>query len=267
MTDMRRVLSGAAVAVVGFALILHLETRWWMALAAAVCVLLAHEWVRMTGDNPGLRASKIALTLAVILALYEWPGYLPWFLAATGAWWLVAFACTVSYTAGRPCDPLRSFLFRIGPLLVLPALWAAAVHMHMENRWWLLYVIALVSLSDIGAYYVGRRFGDAPLCPDLSPGKTRAGLWGGLGASLVFCAATAFFVAPVWLDGVHLALVSLCAVQVGVVGDLFISMLKRYSGVKDTGAILPGHGGALDRLDSLLPALPLFFVVMSGRFL
>lgn len=266
--DVRRVVSGVALGALGFAFI-QLDTVWVSAVSAAVSSWLAYEWVRLVekdGDKGGLgcRLPQIVLPPAVILALYVRPDYVPWLFAAAGVWWLVAFVCTVSFDPDRPCSQWRRLLFRIGPPLCLPALWASFVYLHMSNKWWLLYAVALVSVSDIGAYYAGRRFGGQRLCPDLSPGKTRSGLWGGLAASLVFCVATAYFAAPVWLDGVHLVLVSLCVVQAGVVGDLFVSMLKRYAGVKDSGAVLPGHGGVLDRLDSLLPALPLFFVATTG---
>lgn len=265
---MRRVLTGALIAVLGFGAIYWLETSAIKVLAGLICALLAYEWSRLSErDSPAQVAPQIVLTIVLILALFAWPEILPWWLVAVGVWWLAAFVCVVSYAADEPVGQWRRLLFRAGMPLVISSAWGAFVALHAADKLWLLYVIVIVSLSDIGAYYVGRKFGNKRLCPDLSPGKTRAGLWGGMGLALLFSVGVAASIMPVWIDGVHLVLVSLCVVQVGVVGDLFVSALKRHAKVKDTGALLPGHGGALDRLDSLLPALPLFYAAISGWFL
>ena len=265
---MRRVVSGVLLAALGFSAIYWLDTPVIMAAFALVCGLLAFEWSRLSEhDSQGHRLPQITLTMAFILALYVWPEYLRWWLLASAVWWLLAFICAVGYTDGQTCSKWQRLLFRAGMPLVISTAWASFVSLHEADKWLLLYVLVVVSLSDIGAYYAGRRFGKTRLCPDLSPGKTRAGLWGGMALALIFSVTTAFFVMPVWLDGAHLVLVSLCVVQVGVVGDLFASLLKRHAGAKDTGALLPGHGGVLDRFDSLLPALPLFYAAMNGWFL
>ena len=121
----------------------------------------------------------------------------------------------------------------------------------------------LIWAGDSGAYFFGRAFGRVKLAPSISPGKTREGLYGGLLASGLFAA-----LAGVWLlDGrIQIAaLVGLAVITIlfSVVGDLFESLIKRQSKQKDSGTLFPGHGGMLDRLDSVFAALPIF---VAGKF-
>jgi phosphatidate cytidylyltransferase len=134
-----------------------------------------------------------------------------------------------------------------------------------QGSYWLLYLTAVTVFSDTGAYYAGRIFGKVKLYPALSPGKTRAGAAGGiLGGVLGGLAVGAFFLAGV--DFVMLALLGLGLSVVGIAGDLLESLVKRAAGVKDSGTILPGHGGVLDRCDSLLLTAPaLYYVLYWGE--
>jgi len=131
----------------------------------------------------------------------------------------------------------------------------------------LLYLLSLVWVADIGAYFIGKRFGRHKLAPSISPGKTREGLLGGLVSSLlwmivVYQASAGWGIAllPFLLIGVLTALAS-------VFGDLFESVLKREAGVKDSSKLLPGHGGVLDRIDGVLAATPVFLsgILIAGQ--
>ena len=126
---------------------------------------------------------------------------------------------------------------------------------------WIYFILAVVFAGDTGAYYAGTYWGEKKLCPRVSPGKTVAGALGGLGANLVVGLIGWYF----WLKQVPWTVVVFFAVAVGVagqVGDLFESMLKRSAGVKDSGNLLPGHGGVLDRIDALLFAMPVAYVMI-----
>lgn len=130
-----------------------------------------------------------------------------------------------------------------------------------QGIYWLLVLTAITALSDTGAYYVGRAFGTTKLYPALSPGKTRAGAVGGLIGGMLGGVATAAY----FIEGVNffmVAVLSLVLSAVGIIGDLIESLLKRVSGVKDSGHILPGHGGLLDRCDSLLLTAPVLYYVL-----
>lgn len=131
-----------------------------------------------------------------------------------------------------------------------------------QGRSWLLLLTAVIAASDTGAYYTGSRFGRSKLCPAISPGKTWEGFYGGLAGGMAAALLVRFFFLPgvniFWLIAIALMLTSL-----GVVGDLAESVMKRTFGVKDSGRILPGHGGLLDRIDSLLLSAPALYYLLS----
>jgi phosphatidate cytidylyltransferase len=122
-----------------------------------------------------------------------------------------------------------------------------------------LWCAAIVAASDIGAYFAGKRFGRTQLAPSISPGKTREGLYGGLiAAAIIGALAGAALGQAVWIYAPAAALIAL----VSVGGDLWVSRFKRAANLKDSGHILPGHGGVMDRVDSLVAALPLFALLV-----
>lgn len=138
------------------------------------------------------------------------------------------------------------------PLLLGHFLW---LRLMAQGEWWVLWLLVVICSGDTMAFYVGRFLGEKKFYPQVSPGKTWAGTWGGLATNLV-----AGVLAGIWLlpevKRFSLALLALGLGFVGLLGDLFESMLKRQAQVKDSGTLLPGHGGLLDRLDSLLFAGP-----------
>jgi phosphatidate cytidylyltransferase len=167
------------------------------------------------------------------------------------ALWSVALLWVFAFPAR--VGPLR---VAVAGLLALALAWLAIARMRLD---WLhgshvvMYGLLIVWLADSGAYFAGRAFGRRKLAPAVSPGKTWAGFWGGLLACALLAVVTALLY--------QLPLLSLLALTVvtgvfSVVGDLTESLCKRFAGVKDSGNLIPGHGGVLDRFDSLLAALP-----------
>jgi phosphatidate cytidylyltransferase len=156
-------------------------------------------------------------------------------------------------------------------VIVLLAAWVAIVALHARSPWLVLAAMAIVWIADIAAYFAGRRFGRRKLAPAISPGKTWEGVWGALGAvavyALVLAAAAPAAMVPAG-PAATLALVAFLPLvaAISVVGDLYESLLKRQAGVKDSGALLPGHGGVLDRVDALLAAMP-FAALAATAFL
>ena len=137
---------------------------------------------------------------------------------------------------------------------------AALVELQARSPWLVLAAMAIVWIADTAAYFAGRAFGRRKLAPLVSPGKTWEGVFGGLAASVLLAALVLPLLGLSWSSLPALALLTLATAAISVVGDLFESLMKRHSGVKDSGAIFPGHGGLMDRLDSLLAALPVFVV-------
>ena len=140
-----------------------------------------------------------------------------------------------------------------------PALCAFAL-LHDESASWALYGLMLVWAADTFAYFAGRRFGGAKLAPSISPGKTWAGFWGGLFGVVVLAMVMAPVLGVTLQQLPVLVAISLVAGLASVLGDLFESLIKRQAGAKDSGTLLPGHGGLLDRIDSILAALPVFAI-------
>ena len=128
-----------------------------------------------------------------------------------------------------------------------------------DGAWLFIWLVSIVAAADIGAYFVGKSLGRHKLAPRISPGKTREGLFGGLGCAALVAAVGAEIVgaSPLIFAGVGVAIA-----VVSVVGDLTVSLFKRSAGLKDSGRILPGHGGVMDRIDSLVAALPLFVLIL-----
>jgi phosphatidate cytidylyltransferase len=146
----------------------------------------------------------------------------------------------------------------ISGLIILPLGWWLVTRLLGGlGPWWVLLLFAIVAAADIGAFFSGRAFGKVKLAPAVSPGKTWEGVIGGLaGTAVVGTVAALAFGLPV----MAMALLAVAVGAISVIGDLTISMLKRNAGVKDSGRIFPGHGGVLDRFDSLLAALPVYLL-------
>ncbi|MCX5889080.1 MAG: phosphatidate cytidylyltransferase [Deltaproteobacteria bacterium] len=147
-------------------------------------------------------------------------------------------------------------------LLYLPFLLGHLIWLRFlpQGEWWVLWFLLVIFAGDTGAYYTGRTLGKTKLYPAVSPGKTWAGVWGGLAASLVVGVLLGKWLLPE-MQGWALAVLAVVLAVVGLLGDLFESMLKRQVQVKDASNLLPGHGGMLDRLDSILFAAPVVVYV------
>lgn len=249
------------VALCGFFL---LEGGAFALFVGAVVILGAWEWARLAGfvAQPA-RVAYAVLVALLLVVLYQLPALAPWLLGLAIGWWLLAMVLVLSfpgsshYWSGAPSTLL------IGLLVLLPA-WQGLL---LLKDWPLgngliLAVMVLVWGADIGAYFSGKAFGKRKLAPRVSPGKSWEGLCGGLLASLLITLLVGLY--RDWTP-TELALALLGAalvVLVSVLGDLTESMFKRQAGLKDSSQLLPGHGGVLDRIDSLTAAVPVFAVLL-----
>ncbi|MEE7547628.1 phosphatidate cytidylyltransferase [Xanthomonas sp. Kuri4-1] len=262
-----RVIAALIMAPAAICAILLLPTQWLAALAAIVFLTGLWEWLKLSGIDDSLpRTVLLALNLLLmVLLVWASAGSLVLFQIATLAgvgWWLLALLWLRFFTFGADHGDgyARAFKLAAGTLAIIPA-WAALLLIHAtpgNGHLWLLTALIIVWAADSGAYFAGRRFGRHKLAPRVSPNKTVEGLLGGLAAGLVVAVGFG------WLAGVSVAhlpsllLVAAVTVLASVLGDLFESLLKRHAGAKDSGAVIPGHGGVLDRVDGVLAALPVF---------
>lgn len=207
------------------------------------------------------------LTLIVLMVLAEF--YRPtWLLSWLPLLWLAGLAAVVGYPRNADQWYRPAVMVPAGWALLVPA-WAAVVHLQdtgavgLAGPWALMFVLLWVWAADTGAYFAGRAFGRHKLAPNVSPGKTIEGLVGGVALALVVAALVAWL-GPVPLGSRwRLLLVAAVTVLASVLGDLFESMIKRERGIKDSGVMLPGHGGMLDRIDSVTAALPVAVAALT----
>jgi phosphatidate cytidylyltransferase len=144
--------------------------------------------------------------------------------------------------------------------LLLPLFLQSLIHLFYmpKGKVLLVYLLFLIWVSDTGAYLTGKLIGRHKLIPQVSPGKSWEGILGGVFFSMIIAWIGFYYLHP--SSGIYWFLLALCTIIIGLFGDLFISILKRRCHLKDTGTLIPGHGGILDRLDSLIAALPLFYL-------
>lgn len=234
-------------------------------LAAAAVILLAIEWRHLTAARVDQKTGDLAslaagLTALLVLILAAFGLYQPALLAALAGAILAAVVAQI-LGASAFWTSIGVFYFSL-PMLAM--VWLRAVpNIGLTILLWLLLV---VWATDIMAYFVGRKIGGPRLAPSISPGKTWAGLWGGMAGAAVVGAAMAFFVGP--FRPLPSILLAAFLAAIAQLGDLTESALKRQAGVKDSGGLIPGHGGLFDRIDGLLfaaPVLALVALVASGR--
>ncbi len=226
-------------------------------LFALLLLVAAWEWAGLAQAPRAVHRAAFTLVIAVLIGMLAWrmpTGN----LAAALVWAQLAVWGVVGIALARfPLKIPRGVVIAAG-VVILPLAWLTLAHVLKTRAFgapWALYLFVVVAAADVGAYFAGRTFGRVKLAPLISPGKTWEGLIGGLAlVALVGAAGAQYFDVPA------LALIALVLAVAGisVVGDLGISMLKRSIGLKDTGQLFPGHGGVLDRIDSLLAAIPLY---------
>jgi phosphatidate cytidylyltransferase len=263
---MQRVLTAVPLALVVIWVILFQPTQSLMWLLYAVALLAGWEWSRLGGLGPiAARGAYALLACALPWLMLHYAGDLvSVFVSAAALCWLLVTAWLFTARPGNVSQSLSPLKLLFG-LLVIPAAVLAMQAVHgsrLQGPDWLLFGLMLVWVADIGAYFSGKNFGRHKLAPHISPGKTREGLYGAAAAVTLYSLAGAWYFDLGPEASVLMLLLMLLLSLVSVAGDLFESLLKREFGVKDSGAILPGHGGVLDRIDSVLAAMPLF---MLGR--
>jgi len=265
----KRVLTVAILLPLLMAALFLLPNLYWGLLLIAVIAVAGWEWGRLAGYAVRGRIAFCAILIASAAVILAWehthsPASLmdtplgKAIYALTAAFW-IGIAPAWLYYRREVRNPW--LLGVIGWIVLLPC-WHAMVWLQVPPTR-LLLALGVVWVADTAAYFVGRRFGRSKLAPQISPGKTWAGVWGAAGAVVVYWLAV-WAIAPAGsvrlVSGLVLALLM---TGLSIVGDLFESWMKRVAGVKDSGDLLPGHGGLLDRVDGLTATLPLAAVYFA----
>ena len=259
----RRVITASLLAPAAILVVLFLPGPAFAVALGLVLLGAGWEWSALAGlTTPATRLAYLALlgVSLLLLQLFLPPaGRMVVLALASLGWWLLAvglFRLREIVPASRP-DP-RVLL---AGLVILDTAWLAIGHLHQaspQGPALVLFLLLLIWTADIAAFFTGRRWGRAKLAPVLSPGKTWAGVQGAAAGAAALGLALGLWLGlslPALLGALVLCLAT---ALISVVGDLFESFLKRRRGLKDSGCLLPGHGGLLDRIDSLLAAAPFF---------
>lgn len=275
----QRILTSLVLAPLALLLVFYTPLTLFSYIAGAIVLLGAWEWSAFMGLCDKVKRVAFVVFIGVFLALlnWHWPieslwvdgqlvGDANYIFTLSFSWWIVATYLVWRYPAMAKAWNDGLVMRAIAGILTLVPLWLALNTLRSANyvesthfgSMLILVVLGIVWSADIGAYFTGKNFGKHKLMPKVSPNKTIEGLAGGVAAAVIFVLAFSYFtdvdmgVWPIY------AVMTIFIALFSAIGDLLESMFKREAGLKDSGSCLPGHGGILDRLDSLTAAAPIF---------
>lgn len=254
----QRVITGLIALAVLLVVLFVMPALAVKVVIAALILAGAWEWSGFLKlQSNGARLGYVGLMAALLAAVVGLADErtVEMIFEAALAWWLVALLWVFMFPTPIP----RIAGWICGALVLIPT-YVAIISLYTLQPSLLLFVLVIVWAADIGAYFAGKKFGRVKLAPNISPGKTWEGVIGGL-----FLAAVLVLLSSRWLEPDLIVLLPFClsVAIISIIGDLTVSMFKRDAGIKDSGRFFPGHGGVLDRIDSVTAAAPLFALGVS----
>ncbi|TAK61792.1 phosphatidate cytidylyltransferase [Methylobacter sp.] len=264
--------------------VFQLPLEYFSLLAGLVTLLAAWEWTHLIGINSLFK--RILFLFALILPMLwlqfwtqflelaaqilDWPdirtysGILEWLVIPPVLFWILSMIIIRNSPSGVLNLKMKVCYKALIGWMILFATWMFLSRLRaFYGPEMTLFFLVLIWVADIAAYFAGKKFGKTKLVPEISPGKTVQGMYGALIAGAIWASAFIGYYGYrdgfVWMRVTDFILLSVLTVLISIYGDLFFSVVKRQLGVKDTGSILPGHGGILDRIDSLIAAIPFFY--------
>lgn len=266
---LQRIITALILAPLMLAGIYLLPDHYFRLFIGLIVLLGVWEWANISGFSQRWQKALLSLVMIGILWLVHTlvsvasPAW-AYMVLSILFWWLIATGVIIRHPVSSGW--LSSCSLRL--LIAVPVLggfWMGLVWLknQPEANLLLTWLMALVWGADIGAYFAGRQFGNRKLAPNVSPGKTWAGVYGGMATSILVSVVVAgsYLSMQGLVNWFWLLILSAAVVVLSVIGDLFESLLKRNRGIKDSSALLPGHGGILDRIDSLCAATPMFVLL------
>lgn len=247
----------------------------FIVFVGVVTLIGAWEWANLAGfESASQRFLFSVLTFVVMLLVAWYTGLAEGVIYLTetrhvlliaGAWWAVALLWVQGYPSSAILWESRWVRALMGWLVLVPC-WLSLSYLHQKDQGSLLILLVMVTVivADTGAYFTGKAFGKRKLLVKVSPGKSWEGFWGGLVACLLLALLVEIYTG--FAQWIALLVIMLFTSLGSVLGDLLESMVKRHRNIKDSGSVLPGHGGMLDRIDSITAAAPIFTlgIILSG---
>ncbi|UZE95085.1 phosphatidate cytidylyltransferase [Alkalimarinus alittae] len=273
----QRIITGLILAPIAIGGIFFLPPFEFSLFIGFVIAVGGWEWANLAGFSKQIERVAFAAFIALLL-------YLSTLLSSTAVLgasvlgWVAALYLITQYPGKKLLWECRFRRLLMGVFVLVPA-WVGLVAIRetdvlayngqlVDVRYLIIYIMFIVWGADVGAYFAGKTWGNKKLAPNVSPGKSWAGVYGGLATTVLFAVIASVMLAMPIVDTLLLIVITLITAIFSVVGDLFESMLKRHRGIKDSSQLLPGHGGVLDRVDSLTAAVPVltFLLILAGWF-
>ena len=261
---LKRILTASIIAPIAVFGILVLTQTSFALVVGLMLIISSWEYCNLIQIKH--LAGKALYALIILLATYflsNAPSNLT-ILYAAASWWLIALIWVSIFPKGSLLLRKNLLVKLVNGLFIFVPMAIALMALHLLDPILVLFLLILIWAADIGAYFAGKLFGKTKLCPSVSPGKTLEGVFGGAALAQVVAILYVYISsqAPLLGDFLIFSFIALVVTLVSVLGDLFESVLKRIAEVKDSGNMLPGHGGILDRIDSLTSSAPIFFLLI-----
>ena len=285
---LQRILTALVLAAVAISAIFLLPILYFYLFIAVIVLIAAWEWANLVEINkvsgklgfllllivPMLGVTFWTQLLELTSQVFEWPevkeysGALEWLVIGPVVFWVMMMVLIRKVPEGLLAIELKTrFKVFIGWFVLLSAWMFLTKLRAYYGADAVMYFLALIWIADIAAYFTGKKFGKDKLAPAISPGKTVQGMYGAIISAMLCAVVLALYYGYPMMIATDFGMLSILTVLVSIYGDLFFSLMKRKSGVKDSGSILPGHGGVLDRIDSVIAAAPFYYagVILIGR--
>ncbi|MCL7419323.1 MAG: phosphatidate cytidylyltransferase [Methylobacter sp.] len=282
---LQRIITASILAPLVILAVFQLSSTYFSLVFGLIILVAAWEWGNLAGISSPVKRSLLLLALVlpmlgvhfwtqlleIVAQAFDWPdvrdysGALDWLVIIPVLFWILVMILIRNTPSGLLKLELKTrYKVLIGWFVLLSAWMFFSRLRAFYDVEMAFYFLVLIWAADIVAYFVGKKYGQTKLAPEISPGKTLAGMYGALIAGLVCAVALSLIYGFDLMIASDFVLLSVLTVLLSIYGDLFFSLVKRQRGVKDSGSILPGHGGILDRIDSLIAAAPFFY---AGIFL
>ena len=268
----QRILTALILIPLIFVAILWLDTGWFSFIFAIILVLASWEWARVCGLNEKMSCLYSLFTVLIFSLLFYLNDQRINFsiIVISNIFWIFGFIAVVSYQFRKKILPSSLIIMMFIGQLLLISTWLGLSYLKslpVVGSYLVIYLMFLIWAADSGAYFIGRKWGRSRLASHVSPGKTWEGTIAGIISGL-FVTMIYLFISKNISNELVFAGISLITILMSIVGDLMESMVKRIANIKDSGSILPGHGGVMDRIDSLTAACPVFAfcLILSGMY-